>query len=255
MATLPRIVAKRWPDAGGVDVLVNNAGLSRNDASLMAGNVASWVEMLSTNVLGTAMAIKAITQVRAQVCVGVWVWVARECARRCGWRVCVCGCGCGWRMCLCGRGCGWRVCVCGRVGVGGARVCQAVPDRNPHACRRALPPPPHSPTGYGGRASRRASAQRASNPSTHPPPELNLCSSPSCPHLLPHATTLAPTLTLHRCWRAPQDMRRRGRWGHIINMVGLSGHRIPDGPQGGSFYCATKSAVKTITEGLRQEVG
>jgi len=50
-------------------------------------------------------------------------------------------------------------------------------------------------------------------------------------------------------------MRRRGRWGHIINMVGLSGHRIPDGPQGGGFYCATKSAVKTITEGLRQEVG
>eukprot|EP00983_Pelagomonas_calceolata_P063393 1147695-Pelagomonas_calceolata.AAC.3 len=37
-------------------------------------------------------------------------------------------------------------------------------------------------------------------------------------------------------------------------MVGLSGHRIPDGPQGGGFYCATKSAVKTITEGLRQEV-
>lgn len=52
-----------------------------------------------------------------------------------------------------------------------------------------------------------------------------------------------------------QDMRRRGQWGHIINMVGLSGHRIPDGPQGGGFYCATKSAVKTITEGLRQEVG
>lgn len=51
-----------------------------------------------------------------------------------------------------------------------------------------------------------------------------------------------------------QDMRRRNKWGHIINMVGLSGHRIPDGPQGGGFYCATKSAVKTLTEGLRQEV-
>ncbi|KAF5841702.1 P-loop containing nucleoside triphosphate hydrolase protein [Dunaliella salina] len=111
VATLPRIVAKRWPDAGGVDVLINNAGLSRNDASLMDGNVASWVEMLSTNVLGTTMAIKA----------------------------------------------------------------------------------------------------------------------------------------------AVQDMRRRNKWGHIINMVGLSGHRIPDGPQGGGFYCATKSAVKTITDGLRQE--
>ncbi len=52
----------------------------------------------------------------------------------------------------------------------------------------------------------------------------------------------------------PQDMKRRNSYGHIINMVGLSGHRIPDGPQGGGFYCATKAAVKTITEGLRQEV-
>ena len=51
-----------------------------------------------------------------------------------------------------------------------------------------------------------------------------------------------------------QDMKRRNSYGHIINMVGLSGHRIPDGPQGGGFYCATKSALKTITEGLRQEV-
>lgn len=49
-------------------------------------------------------------------------------------------------------------------------------------------------------------------------------------------------------------MKRRGSYGHIINMVGLSGHRIPDGQQGGGFYCATKAAVKTITEGLRQEV-
>lgn len=50
-----------------------------------------------------------------------------------------------------------------------------------------------------------------------------------------------------------QDMRRRNSYGHIINMVGLSGHRIPDGPQGGGFYCATKYAVRAITEGLRQE--
>lgn len=50
-----------------------------------------------------------------------------------------------------------------------------------------------------------------------------------------------------------QDMMRRGSYGHVINMVGLSGHRIPDGPQGGGFYCGTKSALKTITEGLRQE--
>ena len=49
VATLPKIVSKRWADSG-VDVLVNNAGMSRSDASLFSGNVASWVEMLSTNV-------------------------------------------------------------------------------------------------------------------------------------------------------------------------------------------------------------
>ena len=42
MATLPKIVAKRWPGLG-VDVLVNNAGMSRNDGSLFEGSVASWV--------------------------------------------------------------------------------------------------------------------------------------------------------------------------------------------------------------------
>jgi NADP-dependent 3-hydroxy acid dehydrogenase YdfG len=52
---------------------------------------------------------------------------------------------------------------------------------------------------------------------------------------------------------AVQDMRRRNTWGHIINMVGLSGHRIPDGPAGGTFFAATKFAVRAITEGLRQE--
>ncbi|PNH10311.1 Dehydrogenase/reductase SDR family member 11 [Tetrabaena socialis] len=110
VATLPKIVAKRWPDCG-VDVLINNAGMSRNDASLFDGNIGSWVEMLSTNVLGTCMMTRAVVQ----------------------------------------------------------------------------------------------------------------------------------------------DMKRRGSYGHIVNMIGLSGHRIPDGPQGGGFYSATKSAIKTITEGLRQE--
>lgn len=52
---------------------------------------------------------------------------------------------------------------------------------------------------------------------------------------------------------AVQDMRRRGAWGHVINMVGLSGHRIPDAPAGGSFFSATKFAVRALTEGLRQE--
>lgn len=62
MATLPKIVAKRWPDAG-VDVLINNAGMSRNDASLFDGNISSWIEMLSTNVLGTCMMTRAVIQV------------------------------------------------------------------------------------------------------------------------------------------------------------------------------------------------
>lgn len=68
VATLPKIVAKRWADAG-IDVLVNNAGMSRNDASLFEGNVASWVEMLSTNVLGTCMTTKAVLQVGVELCV------------------------------------------------------------------------------------------------------------------------------------------------------------------------------------------
>lgn len=110
VSALPKIIVKHWPDAG-VDVLVNNAGLSRNDASLFDGNTASWVEMVSTNILGNAM-----------------------------------------------------------------------------ATRMAL-----------------------------------------------------------------QDMRRRNSWGHVINMVGLSGHRIPDAPAGGTFFAATKFAVRAITEGLRQE--
>lgn len=53
---------------------------------------------------------------------------------------------------------------------------------------------------------------------------------------------------------ADQDMKRRNSYGHIINMVGLSGHRIPDAAAGGTFYSATKFAVKAVTEGLRQEV-
>jgi NAD(P)-dependent dehydrogenase (short-subunit alcohol dehydrogenase family) len=42
---------------------VNNAGLSRNDASLFSGSTASWVEMISTNVLGTCMCIREAVQV------------------------------------------------------------------------------------------------------------------------------------------------------------------------------------------------
>jgi NADP-dependent 3-hydroxy acid dehydrogenase YdfG len=63
VATLPKIVAKRWPGTG-IDILVNNAGMSRNGASLFEGSVTSWVEMLSTNVLGTCMCTKVVLQVQ-----------------------------------------------------------------------------------------------------------------------------------------------------------------------------------------------
>lgn len=62
VAALPKILVKRWPGAG-IDILVNNAGLSRNDASLFAGATSSWVEMISTNVLGTCMCTREALQV------------------------------------------------------------------------------------------------------------------------------------------------------------------------------------------------
>lgn len=46
-AALPTIIARKWGPAAGIDVLVNVAGVARNDASLMSGNSASWVEMVS----------------------------------------------------------------------------------------------------------------------------------------------------------------------------------------------------------------
>lgn len=40
-----------------------------------------------------------------------------------------------------------------------------------------------------------------------------------------------------------QDMKRRNSYGHIINMVGLSGHRIPDGPAGGGFFAGERGSA------------
>ena len=51
-----------------------------------------------------------------------------------------------------------------------------------------------------------------------------------------------------------QDMTRREQYGHIINISSMSAHRVPNGASGGSFYAATKHALRAITEGLRQEV-
>ena len=62
MVALPRIILKRWPGAG-VEVLVNNAGLGRNNAALWDGSTASWVEMISTNVLGVCMCTREAIQV------------------------------------------------------------------------------------------------------------------------------------------------------------------------------------------------
>jgi hypothetical protein len=65
------------------------------------------------------------------------------------------------------------------------------------------------------------------------------------------STNLLGTCML--CREAARDMRRRGEWGHVFNMVGLSGHRIPDAAAGGSFFAATKFGVRAVTDGLRQE--
>ncbi len=67
MVALPRIIVKRWPDAG-VDILINNAGLGRNNASLWEGSTASWVEMISINVLGVCMCTREAIQVQLRHC-------------------------------------------------------------------------------------------------------------------------------------------------------------------------------------------
>ncbi|KAL4440067.1 hypothetical protein ABPG75_003068 [Micractinium tetrahymenae] len=61
VAALPRIVQKRWPGSG-IDLVVNSAAVSLTDVSLMSGNTESWVETVSTNVLGTAMVTREAVQ-------------------------------------------------------------------------------------------------------------------------------------------------------------------------------------------------
>ncbi|MBL91676.1 MAG: short-chain dehydrogenase [Myxococcales bacterium] len=48
-----------------------------------------------------------------------------------------------------------------------------------------------------------------------------------------------------------KDMRERGDKGHVIHVSSMSGHRVP-GSSG--VYSATKFAVRSLTEGLRNEL-
>jgi NADP-dependent 3-hydroxy acid dehydrogenase YdfG len=47
----------------------------------------------------------------------------------------------------------------------------------------------------------------------------------------------------------PVFARQKG--GHIINIASVAGHKVS---MGGAVYCATKHAVRVISEGIRQEV-
>lgn len=59
-------------------------------------------------------------------------------------------------------------------------------------------------------------------------------------------------LALCICTReAIQDMQSRGDRGHILHISSLSGHRVPSIS---GLYSGTKFAVRSLTEGLRQEL-
>ena len=59
-------------------------------------------------------------------------------------------------------------------------------------------------------------------------------------------------LALCVCTReAVADMRRRGDKGHVVHVSSMAAHRVP--PNSG-VYSATKFAVRSLTEGLRQEL-
>lgn len=59
-------------------------------------------------------------------------------------------------------------------------------------------------------------------------------------------------LALCICTReAVADMRRRDAAGHVIHISSMASHRVPPGS---GVYSATKYAVRSLTEGLRQEL-
>lgn len=51
--------------------------------------------------------------------------------------------------------------------------------------------------------------------------------------------------------RAISDMQRSGVEGHVIHVSSMAAHRVPSGS---GVYSATKYAVRSLTEGLRQEL-
>lgn len=59
-------------------------------------------------------------------------------------------------------------------------------------------------------------------------------------------------LALCVCTReAVRDMRARGDDGHVVHVSSMAAHRVPPGS---GVYSATKYAVRSLTEGLRQEL-
>ncbi|MBW2465449.1 MAG: SDR family NAD(P)-dependent oxidoreductase [Deltaproteobacteria bacterium] len=50
---------------------------------------------------------------------------------------------------------------------------------------------------------------------------------------------------------AVADMRERGDDGHVVHVSSMAAHRVPTGS---GVYSATKYAVRSLTEGLRQEL-
>lgn len=50
---------------------------------------------------------------------------------------------------------------------------------------------------------------------------------------------------------AVKDMRARGDDGHVVHLSSMAAHRVPEGS---GVYSATKFAVRSLTEGLRQEL-
>jgi len=49
---------------------------------------------------------------------------------------------------------------------------------------------------------------------------------------------------------ALRDMRAKGDRGHVVHISSMAGHRVP----GSGMYSASKFAVRSLTEGLRQEL-